>query len=84
MSREYSTAAEGYVAGRASAAVELVQTRESLQCALDREKQLLTDLFATRMRYERQMWVSMVFGGGCACLILVCIALWAQLCPPSF
>lgn len=71
----YTSREDAYVAGRASAAVEMLQTREALDAALQRERELVTELRLVKMRAEKQQWVSLVAAWGCVCLMLVCIAL---------
>lgn len=80
----YTDPQDAYVAGRASAAVELVKTRESLRLALEREQALQSELFVLRIRHEHQQWASMVAFGGCVCLMLVSGFLWAKLSHLAF
>jgi len=75
----YTSREDAYVAGRASAAVELMESREALNQALRRERDLLEQWRASRQHLQRQQWVSMGFACGCVCLTLFCIFLWAQL-----
>jgi hypothetical protein len=79
MSRE-----DAYVSGRASAALEILELNQALNEALRREKQLLLELIERRTQLQKQQWVSMAAAGGCACLMLVCIFLWARLSQLSF
>lgn len=75
----YTSREDAYVAGRASAAVEIIQTRESLDAALLREQELVRELRLVKVQAQKQQWVSLVAAWGCVCLTLVCIALLGRL-----
>lgn len=87
---EYLNRHEAYVAGRASAATELLEARasvatanEAVKQAIRRENEMYRLLTQIRRRYEKQQWVSVVLAGVCACLMLACIFLWGSRFPPA-
>ena len=71
----YTSREDAFVAGRASAAVEMMGLRDSLGQALQREKDLYAELRQTKQHAEKQQWVSLVATWGCVFLTLLCIAL---------
>lgn len=81
---------DAYVAGRASAAKELLEARasvaeakEAVNVAICRENEMYRLLTDIRRRYEKQQWVSVVLAGVCTCLTLACIFLWGLRFPPG-